>query len=229
MKKKAKIQLLKAISYKTPLITKYQGTLELEEKNFDPKYMDPLNCTAHHLYIIDDSEIKEGDWYYWPATKTVQRLKLTELERELGKSLSKDCKKIIATTDPELRVECDGCKGKGVGEDGRCCTKGCGGFTVKRLPQIPQSFIESYCNNPIEKVLVEYEEYAVGNYGISLGGEPDIDIRLKVNSHNEITVHPIKDSWTRDEVETLIRKYQDDHGAMGGASTFVSNWIEENL
>lgn len=116
MKKRAKVHLLPAYRLK-----EIETTLHVRG-NHDTNY------TPHNIYITTDDEIKEGDWYYWPVTKTVQRLKLTEIEKEYGKSLSKDCKKIIATTDPEFN-----------------------------LPQPSKAFIEEYCKaGGIDEVDVEY-------------------------------------------------------------------------
>ena len=51
-----------------------------------------------HYIIVDDSEIKEGDWYYWEVTKTIQIAKLDSLNR-LPKS-SDGSKKITHSTQP---------------------------------------------------------------------------------------------------------------------------------
>jgi len=168
-----------------------------------------------HLYFTTSEKIKEGDWCYDALTGLFQYgVSPVEL---LTKS-----KKIIATTDPELH-KCTGCEyGATNGEfvDHTC---------KPQVAQPSQVFIEKYCKvGGIDRVLVEYE---VEECGIDDGQVLyDIDNPvLKINAHNEITIHPIKESWTREEVEALIRKYQDRYGAVGGASTFVSNWIKENL
>ena len=51
-----------------------------------------------HYIIVDDSEIKEGDWYYWEITKTIQIAKLDSLNR-LPKN-SDGSKKITHSTEP---------------------------------------------------------------------------------------------------------------------------------
>ena len=50
---------------------------------------------GHHLYIISDDEIKEGDWFYNIHSKIVGRAKFNFGKDELAK-------KIIATTDSSL-------------------------------------------------------------------------------------------------------------------------------
>ena len=54
-----------------------------------------------------------------------------------------------------------------------------------KLPQIPQSFIESYCKNPVDKVLVEYSQ--------PMGENPSIPDFMQVEAilkltNNEITI-----------------------------------------
>jgi len=57
-------------------------------------------------------------------------------------------------------------------------------------------------------------------------------LKLKVDEHNTITIHPIKNSWSREEVESLLFKYAEDEHAWfstkGEADQF-NNWIKENL
>ena len=63
-------------------------------------------------------------------------------------------------------------------------------------------------------------------------------LRPKINSHNEITIHPIKDSWTREEVIELLNAYGN-HVALEFSDCDCSytepfsmtedEWIKENL
>ena len=57
-----------------------------------------IKINTDHYIIVDDSEIKEGDWYYWEVTKTIQIAKLDSLNR-LPKS-SDGSKKITHSTQP---------------------------------------------------------------------------------------------------------------------------------
>ena len=88
----------------------------------------------HHLYFTSDEEIKEGDWFLDDTMSPKNSLQ--DLEYEL-------VGKIIATTDTKLNREIEGAKGESV---------------TDIFPQIPTSFIESYVKNPVDKVLLEYEE-----------------------------------------------------------------------
>jgi len=129
-----------------------------------------------HLYIISDAEIQKGDWIYNETTNRIHQVIVAEKNAVYCKADFKFSKqynnyhKIIATTDPS-----------------------------HKLPLIPQSFIKEYTeNNNIDEILVEYDEYK----DISVIPEYSevIDYTLKVNSNNEITIHPIKDCYTREEV-----------------------------
>ena len=180
-----------------------------------------------HLYTTSDDEIKEGDWYI-DDTSTVRQSFTSDKDYW---SVRTDYKKIITTTDSSLKIEIFG-----LGETAMCS-----------LPEPSQSFIQKYVEeynkgNIITDVLVECEEYAVGSYGMS-DGEPTMDIRLKVNpKDNTITIKKVKDSWNREEVISLIRKFSDyadnqiDHQGINNACCSIGScgwdedeWIEENL
>ena len=78
---------------------------------------------TQHLYITNDEEIKEGDWFYNPFINEIQI-----------NCNSKDCKKIILTTDGDLI------------KDG--------------VQKIDDEFIEWFVNNPrCEWVEVKKEMY----------------------------------------------------------------------
>ena len=113
--------------------------------------------TKNDLYIISNDDIEEGDWYYWPVTRSVIKCKLFGDE----KSPSKDCKKIIGTTNPEL----------------------------KDVPQLPQSFIDMYRKSGgISEIDVAYTyESRVDMNGSHTVSHP----RVRVDSYNCITAIPI--------------------------------------
>lgn len=114
------------------------------------------------------------------------------------------CKKIITSTDSSLN-----------------------------LPQPSKQFIQKYIEeynrgNIIGKVLVEISGFIndsdVGNYEF-------INKGIKIDSHNCITIKPIKDSYTREEVTTLIKRCF--AGVEGKYEIIeplqINKWIEENL
>ena len=183
--------------------------------------------TPFHLYFVDDSEINEGDWYYWPVTRSVLRFKMTEIERKGDNPHpSKDCKKVIATTDSSLEVTND--------KDS---------VLLNNLPQPSQSFIEEYCKlGGVGLVDVEYENTskgwqsianheAVEEWFLSSTVIPDNWV-VKVNSNNEITTHFIKEKvekvYTREEVQdavicALMDRYNE------GSDFRLQDWLKRNL
>ena len=61
-------------------------------------------------------------------------------------------------------------------------------------------------------------------------------LRLKVNSHNEITIHPIKDSWNKEELMQLCEDAwgQGRYNARAENSrtlnqTSFKDWLKKNL
>lgn len=117
----------------------------------------------------------------------------------------KYARKIIATTDPKLE-----------------------------LPQPSQAFIEKYSElGGIDEVDVELESVCIGQEPSGAHGLKDIWVtNLKLNSHNEIVIHSIKDSWTREE---MIKAWDDGSSTgikMGLGRDFYQTkeeWIKENL
>ena len=133
---------------------------------------DGLCSGNQHLYITSDDKIEAGDWclFFWDGNKEGELGQIgSEPQQyfpENGHTLNKNLRKIIATTDSELK-----------------------------LPQIPQSFIEEYCRKGgIEYVDVEYD------YGMVAW-----KIEPVVNSYNTINIHPIKDTYTREEVYKIAK------------------------
>ncbi len=184
--------------------------------------------TPQNLYIISDDEIKEGDWYI-DDTDAI-RQSITSNKEYWG--VRKDYKKIIATTDSELK---------------KTIEYRPEAFQHKELPQpSPQfiaKFIESYNKGDIiTDILVEYEYF---NYNLDelrerhLNNLPHIyqEEKLKVDRNNHITITKVKDSWNKEEVEahckhafkcgmeseSLLRR-----GFKDEALT-VDNWINQNL
>jgi len=151
-----------------------------------------------HLYIIDDSEIKSGDWclFFWDGMKDGEIGQIgsepQQYRPENGHRLNSNLRKIIGTTNPELNV---------IYTNEEPPTNPVAHFNYN-VPQLQQAFIEAYCKNPVDKVLVEYtlpdkikNALIMGN----LSRPKTSDYVLKVNSNNEITIHPIKESWSREE------------------------------
>lgn len=95
------------------------------------------------------------------------------------------------------------------------------------LPQPSQAFIQKHCElGGIDEVDLEYEVIDKGFIN-ALKGNHNYDYRLKVDSHNTITIHSIKDSWGREEVIELLSKLN--HTLNIGSELTFEEWLKENL
>jgi len=179
----------------------------------------------HNLYITNDEEIKEDDWYFDRLNKVCQLedirgnifLGPNSVAVKKGKnsydkfSDLKDCRKIIASTDSKL------------------ITNG--------VANIPQQFIQDYCNKPVDEVWIEVE--SINSHVLGLK-------RLKLNSNNEITIHNVREKmYSREEIESfgrflmkltnrVIRKETkmtplDEISGNSLVKDMFEKWIEENL
>lgn len=212
-------------------------------------------CNVHYInnfiYITFNDLIQEGDFYAmfiddnWKIMNPVYDRK--EADRcNNHPSISKICKKIIATTDKSLTV------------DSRIGIKG--SFCQKPLPEPSQQFIKHYIEqynqgNIIEEVLVEYEDAMWFNNGKAWQPFPDYKTTTrkskspKINlKDNTITIRSARNSWNREEVEKLkdlsialskhfdyiwnetdIRFDQSLEIAISEDQQRLHKWIEENL
>ena len=183
-----------------------------------------------HLYIISDDEIKKGDYIYCTITNAI------EIAKYNHDDLTRDWKKVIATTDTSLYIH---------QEETFYLPE-----RVFYLPQPSQQFIQKYIEeynkgNIITDVLIEYELISNEEYfGNTINPDDDVpyfDERLKINSKdNTITIKKVKDSYTREEVIDLImravgeshdwsREHNDIHSINIIEKRFLNKWLEENL
>lgn len=200
-----------------------------EYSQFDPELKDQYTIVRHnlkelyitnlpwskkyssevHLYITSNEGIKKGDYYLNILSKEINVSTIDVDKNTKGSHFLK----IIATTDNSIFPNCDG----------KCAKKECICLFPQPSKQFIQKYIEEYNKgNVIERVLVEY------NWMHITKKYP------KVDSHNCITIKPIKDSWTREEVEKLCRiamQYGHDENTSGKYIHQIDDnkWIEENL
>jgi hypothetical protein len=164
----------------------------------------------YHLYFTTDDEIKEGDWYLIKVFKGDNKYKLSTQpcrKEEIHLQSSYDCKKVVASTEKLI------IKNYGISLDGDIDLN-------EYIPQPSQAFIEKYCKvGGIDEVLIEEECFISTPMGEGY--------RIKVDNHNTITIHPIKDSWNREEVAELIDRKCQDYIAYDTEE--VKQWIQENL
>ena len=182
------------------------------------------NLDAQELYITSDEEIKKGDWYIDDTNDVRQSVTSDDI---YWKSRT-DYKKIIATTDKSLK-----------------CTiqHDSDGFLNIPIPSPSDSFIKKFIERynegyPITDVMVEYEpDYSIhcnisANECLTYQSDikdckdcPYCKQKLKVDKNNCITIRPIKETWTREEVIALTRD------AFDNSCKYSSHkeWIEQNL
>jgi|694.fasta_scaffold17891_15 hypothetical protein len=178
--------------------------------------------THQHLYFLSDEPIKDGEILPYIMCWTDGSFELFNSNNRISESrrLSGLAKKVIATTDI-LNIH----------------PMQMNSPHYDHLPQPSKSFIEKYIteynkSNIIKEVMVEYEEKTfeehwyceqtgernfditppIGKIWIRYWAHKDIYHILKVAKDNTITIRPIKDSWTREEVINLIRNAMQSKG-----------------
>lgn len=211
--------------------------------NYNPNYLTQEwlkynDAQSFHLYFLSDEEIKEEDQFVnislndkcYQADKSDIFISLINQKNY--------CKKVIATTDKSLRI------GK-LEVGGR----------IEELPQPSKSFIEKYISEYNKGNIIEYadvecvELFSPDNINWATNINPTWEkiiskYVLKVDRNNEITIHPIKNSWSREEVIKLFVKLLKSTGKeikaemkyIGTDKSYIEyngrdfdNFIEENL
>ena len=157
-----------------------------------------------NLFITSDEEIKDGDWcILFDSFGHLFTDSAQQYIPSKGHVLNNGLCKVISSTD-----------------------------TILNLPQPSQEFIQQYIKNynegnSITNVKVEYEDYWIkAEYSL------DVAYRPVINSDCTINIKPIKDSWSREEVESLIREWASFTVTGRGQwwkPNDLDNWIKENL
>ena len=170
--------------------------------------------TQKHLYFTTDEKIKEGD-YVVQTNFEKSHSSIIKIENEIQKKFANYKNgsfikgKIVATTDKSLG-----------------------------LPEPSQAFIQKYCElGGIEEVDLEYDEIEIySNKGTSnipsrFSYYQGVTTKIKTDSHNIITIHSIKDSWSREEVIDVVFKYNNLKFGTGkdSACERVMDWLNKNL
>lgn len=193
----------------------------IDSKDRPYQYKDEYNLSYvnQHLYILSDDEITEGCWFY--ADEYSKPEKATHVNNTFVNGFIKSaCKKIIATTDISLKTEIFG-----LGETAMCS-----------LPQPSQSFLEVFVKeynkgNVIKEVMIEYDVITLNEDWSQKPVVITNEYKLKINSKdNTITIKRVKDSWNREEVIALFKKYiEDKENSITSKYNGFDNWIEQNL
>ena len=183
-----------------------------------------------HLYITTDEDFMSGEWVLFSDVVMIAKSfdDRVVYDGEGNSFMKYDCKKIIATTDPKLRSD-SLIEDPARPEDNLLIRKG--------IPKIPQSLIESYCKNPVDKVMIEYtlpdkikNALIVGN----LSRAQDSDYILKVDSHNEIIISVIEERlYDRDEMWLCVAQShitrKDMKNPFDELPEWFDKWVKETL
>jgi hypothetical protein len=231
------------------LPTESRTQILMNKHKFTPKHGNPLvlddgtidkieerGYIPQHLYFTIDEDIKEGDYIITSHTEDkdkkprlckVNSLKLAKTKTTLNvKGLAyedtvflKDSRKIVVTTD-KLII--------GTSKDIHPTQDNSSNIY---LPQPSQAFIEKYCKEGgIDEVLIEYVySKCINNCnGDNCENLDCICLQVpKVDSHNTVTIHSIKNNYSREEVIKLCKSMFNEK--FGTDWNGFDKWINKNL
>ena len=164
-----------------------------------------------HLYITVDDEIEKNDYIHNVLFNTIEQCTTPLL---VSKHQIQGSQKVIATTDKSLTID-------------KLVNYGNTGFQKqsKLLPQPSQAFIKKYCElGGIDKVGIELNQpvcqcdtmdklvkcpFSYDTHGCQkpFNTGDFYGHNVKINSHNEITIYSIKNSWSREEMELKLLEF----------------------
>lgn len=191
-----------------------------------------------HLYITSNEEIKVEDyfladnrdnisenngnplWVLCKCTKVNNDWLFCNELKEIG--LNPDwSKKIIATTDSSISI---------MGKD---YPKLFFDYYPQPSKQFVQKYIEEYNKgNVIDKVLVEYNKNTYEDWTNLPKMSKEEFNTLRIDSHNCITIKPIKTSWSREEIIKLFSELQYDvaQSILNKGKTIIPvDWFKDKL
>lgn len=176
----------------------------------DNTFLDNL-VKYKELYITDDSKINDGDWFIREFDNAITLANINSDHNHYN------CEKIIATTDKSLN-----------------------------LPQIPTQYIQHYISeynkgNQLKTVDVLFEnliEDEYGNQHVETINDGEFYVKtckiissnLKLNSNNEITIKPVKESWSKEELKQFIIQHCEEHSTTPKLDLAdIDKWLKQNL
>jgi hypothetical protein len=213
------------------------------------------NFGGHHLYILSDEKIKEGDSFINLMNSNIRnkaiRWDINTLESQ-SPTFKSHCKKIIATTDKSLRL-------KEHNSFLSCCQskENCHCY----LPQISESLVDNFIQRfndgkAINKVMVEYvlpctesdggkhiiiqyPEEIYSEYDKYVNGDGELTINqwcykfdhlvLKVDGENFVNAKEEKVSWNKKEIKDIMIEAAKQNLFEGGWKSDVSIKIIEDF
>lgn len=162
--------------------------------------------TTQHLYILSDEEVKHEDWYIVELFKITGESDGLHLEQckkledvwvnnfDVVQTRHKDnCKKVIATTNPDLWYNENKLEGKM-------------NLVKVTIPKLGLDFVERFVKewekgNKIEKVMLEYE------IDDTLSDEHYTGMKLKIRSNGSVIISPIEEKkYSKYHINMAIRE-----------------------
>jgi hypothetical protein len=170
-----------------------------------------VHLKGQHLYVTvsqDVEPIKEGETYVRDDGRLITR----------GNTLTAKGRKVIATTDPKLKLNCT-CMGM---KDKVKCNWMCKTHKDYMLPQLQQSFLKEFVANPDGKWVVDYyadwDDLQYNEFG------EYAPYKLKLNQDNTVNITSVEEKmYSTGEVRELCKKaYRERYKTL-------DDWIKENL
>jgi hypothetical protein len=158
------------------------------QSHIDHNVIDTLpeykKINTFHLYVLSDEKIEKGDLVFDMDNPQLSTKVIINDDGSCNNSTG--YLKIIASTNLSFN-----------------------------LSELPQEFITNYIelynkDNKIEDVLVEYEYIPGGRTDIINIWEKGYGLQLKLNSDNTINIKELKNSYTREEVISLLKTFRNE-------------------
>jgi len=199
MLKKVQVHALPIKPYYAPNREYYiDALIKVESIHYKPywekrRFMDGQRIeNSYYLYFTTDEEIKNSDWFLeWDNIDkrySLHQCKPNGWQAQKATRL-KTCRKIVATTNPDLWSTGYNIKGD---------------VTSIPVPKIGLDFVEAFVREQgaIKEVNLEYELYPYA----PIAGSIDQEF-LKLHSNGTVIIHPIKEKmYTKFQVEQYCRK-----------------------
>lgn len=227
MKKKAKVYMLPT-EQKSLLVTcdcpVHKGQLVFDKQMLQEK---TVHYNPQHLYFTSDEEIKKGDWCIGEdeGGVNVHQCKIVHNCKAIG------CKKIIATTNPELWATKDVLsivQRKGLTNH----------YPIEKptgIGRIGDDFVEAYIKaynegHPITEVMLEYEEEVnerLSEHPLSCKfGEVVYKQTLKLRSNGTVIIFPVVEKmYSKQEIITKLSEFTD-HAPASYVKREFTKWLE---
>lgn len=169
---------------------------------FENSYQD--ECCKQYLYITVSQEVEKGKEIYYIDEFT------KKVTSSGGAAYGSKQDVIIATTDPKLTIF-------NTIDD-----------KTLYIPQVQQSFLKEYCENPYGEFEVEYK--IAGSRGNT--ATPELFYKLKLNQDNEVTITLMKEkvNFSGLYLVTYNAKYEakSDAKSIEGVTDNPKKWIENH-